>query len=219
MPSTHSSLDAAATERKGRLAKLQSLKRKQPPTDDISPPPTLEPPANTTSPPASPSPEPTSLYLSNRNYDPTTRGPKLGFENLPSDSVSTIETRAAVLAAETREHEEKEAKEEKPIDLFTLQPRKPNWDLKRDLARKMEVLGPRTENALARLVSERVEEAKEREREKRTKGRINGGGAEGDGEEEAVGIGGVDLVEGVHVREREEEEEERREREEDPELA
>ena len=112
----------------------------------------------------------------------------------------------------TRAKEEKEQKEEKPIDLFALQPRKPNWDLKRDVARKMEVLNARTENAIARLVRERVEGQKRKEVE-----RINGDGGQSGGE--SVGIGGVELVEGVHVREREEEEEERREREEDAEFA
>ena len=124
-----------------------------------------------------------------------------------------MEDRAAAIALETREKEEKERKEEKPIDLFTLQPKKPNWDLKRDVARKMEVLNARTENAIARLVRERVEGQKRKEVET-----SNGGVGKGqDGE--SVGMAGSELVEGVHLREKEEAEEERREREEDAELA
>lgn len=210
---SHASLDAAATERKARLAKLKSLKRKQPPTDsedqDTS---ELGPSIPTEAPPTS-TEDPTSQYLSGRNYDPETRGPKLGFESAPNAEQETLEDRAAAIALETREKEERERREEKPIDLFTLQPKKPNWDLKRDVARKMEVLNARTENAIARLVRERVEGQKRKEVE--TSNGDVGKGQDG----ESVGMGGSELVEGVHLREKEEAEEERREREEDAELA
>ena len=210
---SHASLDAAATERKARLAKLKSLKRKQPPTDPEDPDNSeLAPSIPTEASPTS-TVDPTTQYLSGRNYDPETRGPKLGFESAPNAEQETLEDRAAAIALETKEQEERERKEEKPIDLFTLQPKKPNWDLKRDVARKMEVLNARTENAIARLVRERVEGQKRKEVE------TSGGGA-GRGEGgESVGMGGSELVEGVHLREKEEAEEERREREEDAELA
>ena len=200
MSSTHTSLDAAATERKARLVKLASLKRKQPhPSSDDD---TNGAPESQNSGIPSPPPDTTTPNLSLRNYDPVTRGPKLGFEAPPlAPDQETLETRAATLAAETKAAEAKEAKdhaEGKGIDLFDLAPKKPNWDLKRDLARKMEVLEQRTDNAIARMVRERVEGQKRK-------------GSDGDGE--GVGMGGEDLVEGVHVREREVEEEERRERE------
>ncbi|KAG8528065.1 uncharacterized protein KY384_006981 [Bacidia gigantensis] len=201
MSSNHASLDAAAVERKARLAKLASLKRKQPPTDGD------ESSGRTdTSPPDVAVFSDTSKYLSGRNYDATVRGPKLGFENAPSDGRPTLEDRAESLAQAAREQEQQEQKEEKPLDLFKLQPKKPNWDLKRDLAKKMDVLDQRTDNAIARMVRERIEDQKRKERDK-----LNGDLQNGDGE--SVGIAGVDLVEGVKVREREEEEEERRERE------
>ncbi len=207
---SHASLDAAATERKARLAKLKSLKRKQPPTDsdeiDISEPAISVPTESS----QNPTPESATQYLSGRNYDPDTRGPRLGFENAPNENAETLEGRAAAIALETKDNQEKEGKEEKPIDLFQLQPRKPNWDLKRDVARKMEVLNARTENAIARLVRERIEGQKKKEKEK----------ANGSGEidEENLGMGGVELVEGMHVREREEQEDERRERDEDEDI-
>lgn len=210
---SHASLDAAATERKARLAKLKSLKRKQPPTDSEDPDTSeLGPSIPTEAPPTS-TEDPTSQYLSGRNYDPETRGPKLGFESAPNAEQETLEDRAAAIALETREKEERERREEKPIDLFTLQPKKPNWDLKRDVARKMEVLNARTENAIARLVKERIEGQKRKEVE--TSNGDVGKGQDG----ESVGMGGSELVEGVHLREKEEAEEERREREEDAELA
>lgn len=210
MASTHTSLDAAATERKARLAKLKSLKRKQPPTDSEDPnisytEPTVSIPTQAS---LDSTPEPVTKYISGRNYDAESRGPKLGFENAPNADADTLEDRAAAIALETREKEEKSEREEKPIDLFQLQPRKPNWDLKRDVARKMEVLNARTENAIARLVRERVEGQRKKEVEK-----VNGGGEGAGGDN--VGIRGVELVEGVHVREREEQEDVRREREEE----
>lgn len=200
MASTHTSLDAAATERKARLAKLKSLKRKQPDshnetneslvTEDSSIE-TLDIPSE--------APSVTTTYLSGRNYDPATRGPKLGFEQGPTEDQETLEDRATQIAEETAQKAEQEEKEDKPIDLFKLQPKKPNWDLKRDLASKLEILDARTDNAIARLVRERIEGAR-----KKT-GLVD----------DAVGIKGEELVEGMHVREREAEADERREKEED----
>ena len=199
MASTHTSLDAAAIERKARLAKLKSLKRKQP-----------EPDADTQSgsvPEEEEAPSVTTSYLSGRNYDPSTRGPKLGFENAPSEDQETLEIRAKEISDAAKKEAEEEEKAEKPIDLFKLQPKKPNWDLKRDVQRKLEILNVQTDNAIARLVRERIEAQRKKQAEA-----VNGGGS-GDGE--AVGMQGEELVEGVHVREREEEEDGRREREED----
>ena len=197
MASAHASLDAAATERKARLAKLKSLKRKQPDSSETDP--STETPSEEALPV-------TTAFLSGRNYDPSTRGPKLGFEVAPSADQETLEDRAAQIAETTTRQAEEEEKEEKPIDLFKLQPKKPNWDLKRDVARKMERLNVQTDNAIARLVRERIEGAKKKALETNGRGR-----EEGTGEE--VGLGGEELVEGVHVREREEAEDERREKE------
>ncbi|KAF5227906.1 hypothetical protein FANTH_14650, partial [Fusarium anthophilum] len=87
-------------------------------------------------------------------------------------------------------------------------PKKPNWDLKRELDRKMEVLNVRTDNAIARLVRDRITGA-----QKAATKRDAVVDAQGTGE--ATGMDGVALVEGLRVREKEEEDEERREREED----
>ncbi|KAL8859557.1 MAG: hypothetical protein Q9178_003956 [Gyalolechia marmorata] len=199
MTSTHASLDVAATERKARLAKLKSLKRKQP---DTSAEDSTESTSGTTndlgtSDARSSSTRITSTYLSGRNYDPTTRGPKLGFETAPTENTETLEDRADRIERETREQEAKEEQEDKPIDLFKLQPKKPNWDLKRDVARKMEVLNRRTDNAIARLVRERIEGAKKKSTLQSEKD---------DGQE--LGMEGEELVEGVRLREREEDEDE-----------
>ncbi|KAL2110751.1 hypothetical protein VUR80DRAFT_733 [Thermomyces stellatus] len=190
--STQNSLLAAADDRKARLAKLKSLKRKQP-DDEIAPPEPHRSP--------SPSKDPTR-HLSGRNYDPETRGPKLGFESPPVGDGPTLEELAANAEAEVKEKAKEEEAGDKGVDLFKLQPKKPNWDLKRDLEAKLEVLNVRTDNAIARLVRERVQGAQAQA--------AAGGRKEGDGE---AGMDGVALVEGVRVREREEAEEERREEE------
>ena len=204
MASAHTSLDAAATERKTRLAKLKSLKRKQAPIETDTNHSTSTPSDE----PEESAPSVTTTYLSGRNYDPSTRGPKLGFENAPSENQETLEIRAREIVVTTKKAAEEEEKAEKPIDLFKLQPKKPNWDLKRDVARKMERLDVQTDNAIARLVRERIEAQKKKQLET-----ANGSSKLGDGEGEAVGLRGEELVEGVHVREREDAEEERRERE------
>lgn len=192
MASNNASLDAAATERKARLAKLASLKRKQPEPEPITEARAGEDEA------VDAAPDVTTTYLSGRNYDAETRGPKLGFEQNPLDGQITLEEQAADIAKATAEEARKEEEADKPIDLFKLQPKKPNWDLKRDLDEKLKILDVRTENAIARLVRQRIENAQRTAKEKAT---ANGGER---GEE--VGIEGEMLVEGIHVREREEEE-------------
>ena len=196
--SSHNSLEAASQQRKERLAKLKSLKRKQADTtqdgdegDSIAKPESAAPP-----------PDITTTRLSGRNYDAETRGPKLGFEDAPDKDVETLEARADALATEAKQKAEEEAKEDQELDLFKLQPKKPNWDLKRDLERKLERLNTRTNNAVSRLVRERIEQQQKAKR--------NGNG---DVDGEAIGMEGGELVEALHIREKEEEEEARRERE------
>jgi coiled-coil domain-containing protein 12 len=213
-------LGSAAQDRKARLAQLKSLKRKQPDTQDSQTDllePTPKSPRNEALP--SDDADVTNRYLSGRNYDTETRGAKLGFEIAPSEGKETLEKKAAELAAETKRQAEEEEKADKPLDLFKLQPKKPNWDLKRDLDRKLDVLNVRTDNAIARLVRERI--AKQQEAAKAKAAGANGGvgpGSNGGGDVEAAGIEGTTLVEAANVREREDEEDLRREREEEEAL-
>ncbi|KAK4986634.1 hypothetical protein LTR50_005161 [Elasticomyces elasticus] len=218
--SSHATLSAASQDRKARLAQLKSLKRKQSETHQESPEASVPPAPKSPRTSRSQSPSPvTNSYLSGRNYDPATRGPKLGFETLPHQNQKTLEQEAAALAEETRRQAQEEAREDRPLELFKIQPKKPNWDLKRDLARKMEVLNVRTDNANARLVRERIAGAQKKAVEESKDGSANGVGVQdSQGEGEAVGMEGVALVEAMHVREREEEEDARREREERDEM-
>jgi len=203
MAGAQTTLDAAATDRKARLAKLASLKRKQPGSDTTVAATEEDKDENLAE-------QKTDRFLSGRNYDVATRGPKLGFENAPATDMPTIEQQAEQIAIAAAEQAAKdEAESEKAIDLFKLQPKKPNWDLKRDLGEKMKVVDVRTQNAIARLVRERIENSK-KEALQKEKGKNADNGDDG-GEE--VGIEGASLVEGVHQREKKEEEDERREKE------
>lgn len=183
MSSNHASLDAASTDRKARLAKLAALKRKQPE-------PETEAGGDVELPDAD---DVTTKYISGRNYDAETRGPKLGFEQGPQEGKVTVEAQAAEIADAVKEQAQKD-EEDAPIDLFKLQPKKPNWDLRRDLDEKLKTLNVRTENAIARLVRQRIENAQRAAKEK--------GASNGQGEE--VGIEGDALVEGIHLREQQE---------------
>ncbi|PYH64835.1 hypothetical protein ABZX51_004843 [Aspergillus tubingensis] len=193
MSSNHASLDAAANERKARLAKLAALKRKQPEPEPLTEAGAADEELEDAA------PDVTKQYLSGRNYDAEMRGPKLGFDTAPSDGQITVEAQAAEIARATAEKAKEDEEGDQPIDLFKLQPKKPNWDLKRDLDEKMNVLNVRTQNAIAKLVRQRIEEA---QRAAQAKGTGANGGEQG----EEVGIEGDMLVQGIHVREREEEE-------------
>ncbi|KAL1612387.1 hypothetical protein SLS60_000613 [Paraconiothyrium brasiliense] len=205
--SSHEKLSAAADDRKARLAQLKSLKRKQAPTDDASNEEGHTAVAKISADPTTTNlaiveePSVTSTYLSGRNYDPTTRNVKLGFDALPiSDPTSTLEYKAEQLALDIKTAQQKELAEDQGLDLFKLQPKRPNWDLKRDLGEKMKGLEVQTENAIAKLVRERVEAQK----------RV-ANGSEGEGEK--VGMEGRELVEAMHLKEQEEEADRRREQE------
>ncbi|PGH30753.1 coiled-coil domain-containing protein 12 [[Emmonsia] crescens] len=210
MSSSHSTLDAAATDRRARLAKLASLKRKQPEPDSSEQDTSKQDSSKEETPP-----DVSARYLSGRNYDPETRGPKLGFEHVPIEGETTLEEQASKIAISTEQAAKEDEEADKPIDLFKLQPKKPNWDLKRDLDEKMKIVNVRTENAIARLVRERIQNAQREAKEKKNMG-SGEGDADADGQE--VGIDGGALVEGIHLRERDEAEEERREKEEDAEM-
>ncbi|KAI0141673.1 cwf18 pre-mRNA splicing factor-domain-containing protein [Xylariaceae sp. FL1272] len=209
MSASQATLSAASDDRKARLAKLKTLKRKQPADEIVAP----ESERTIASPPAThDAPDVSKLHLSGRNYDSETRGPKLGFEAPPTLDMQgpTLEEQAAQVEDDIRQKAADDAKEDHAIDLFKLQPKKPNWDLKRDLKAKLDVLNVRTDNAIAKLVRQRIASAT-------NTAQLAAQDAD-DGSTEAAGMDGVALVEGLRVREREDNEDERRERE-DPDLA
>lgn len=203
--SSFNTLSAASDDRKSRLAALRNLKRKQP-DDEV-------PAAETTEQlPSEPSEvQVKKPHLSGRNYDPETKGPKLGFDQAPNEYLEkpTLEEQAAEVESKIRQQAAEEAQDGKGLDLLKLQPKKPNWDLKRNLESKLEILNVRTDNAIARLVRERISGAPKAAASSTS---VDSAGTDGDG----VGaVDGIALVEGLRVREQEEEEEEKRERQED----
>lgn len=193
-------LSSVADDRKARLAKLKNLKRKQP-ADEIAAPESEHAPS-----PATQDIDVSQKHTSGRNYDPETRGPKLGFEAPPTLGLEkpTLEEQAAQVESDIKQQAAEESKDDQGVDLFKLQPKKPNWDLKRDLDKKMAVLNVRTDNAIARLVRARITGAQ----------KADEGSANGKVDLGAAGMDGIALVEGLRVRQQEEEDEERREREE-----
>lgn len=190
--SDQAALSAASNARKARLAQLKSLKRKDESTSTAAPQAIEEGSVSLKRKSRSPSPPASSAILSGRNYDAELRGPKLGFENAPTQGQSTIEAQAKRLADETREQQKQEEASDAQLDLFKLQPKRPNWDLKRDLAKKLEILDVRTNNAIARLVRERIQKA---QKQSLQSGDVS--------EADAVGMEGNALVEAMHMRERE----------------
>lgn len=228
--SSLASLNAATEDRKARLAKLKNLKRKQPADEHVAPESDREASAPAPSKSIADGDEimadsggndnngetqhtdeaeqaNTALrHISGRNYDPETRGAKLGFEAPPTLAMEgpTLEEQAAEVERELRAKAAEDAKEgDKGIDLFKLQPKKPNWDLKRDLDKKLEILNVRTDNAIAKLVRERIaNSAKTGSGQDSSAGGVIGDGANVDGDA---------LVEGLRQREREEQEEGQRE--------
>lgn len=228
--SSKASLGAAADDRKSRLAKLKSLKRKQPSAsedhhnEDEEGPENI--PQDSNAPPSPPTTDVARMHLSGRNYDPETRGPKLGFEAPPTDGLAnpTLEEQAADIEDELQRQAAVDAQDDKGIDLFKLQPKKPNWDLKRELNHKLEVLNVRTDNAIARMVRERLAAKKPAAGGEGGAGSGASGGEGGAGSsasgEDGGPLEGAAFVEGMRLREREEEDEARREREaEDADLA
>lgn len=228
---TMSTLSTAALDRKTRLAALKSKSSKRP-AEDPTPTSASEPaPKSPKLSHFNPPPEPsiTEKYLSGRNYDPITATPRLGFESSPALTAGdTLEARAEVVLALTHQAQRAADAAAKPLDLNDLQPKRPNWDLKRDLAKKLEVLNVRTENAIAKLVKARVlaeqEKGRERLRAAGAATEVMGaaeeepeeGGRNGE-EDVVVGMDGNALARAVHQRELEEQEEERRERAEEQE--
>lgn len=77
-----------------------------------------------------------------------------GAENEPEEKLKTHDVVA--------EMEEQLQKLKTPfvveeIDIQNLAPRKPDWDLKRDVSKKLEILERRTQRAIAELIRERLQ--------------------------------------------------------------
>lgn len=210
-PTQHNSLSAATNDRKARLAQLRNLKRKHPAEEEVA---ASEPQPSSPKPENAGEADVSRLHLSGRNFDFETRGPKLGFDHSPNVGLDkpTLEEQAEEVVTEVRKQAAEEEQDDKGIDLFKLQPKKANWDLKRNLEKKMDILKVRTDNAIARLVRQRISGSQKATQKGEAAPRKTTEGEAGE-------LDGAALVEGLRVREREDQEEERREREEDESIA
>lgn len=137
-----SELEDAAQKRKERLALLKSAKRKREGGDDS----------------VRSENEAVQTKMNYRNYDPETKDSKLGFLNNPSASVEepTVEQRAEALARETKLTSERLHDSATALNLTTLQPKRPNADLKRALEDRIAKLRPKQERVVREYVKERL---------------------------------------------------------------
>ncbi|EJW85238.1 hypothetical protein WUBG_03851 [Wuchereria bancrofti] len=92
-----------------------------------------------------------SLKLTFRSYEPQS---DLG-EKRDDVDLFAVEKEIADQLADTQDTRAVEQ-----IDITTLAPRKIDWDLKRDIAEKLEKLERRTERAMAQLIRERLKAGK-----------------------------------------------------------
>ncbi|KNZ45486.1 hypothetical protein VP01_807g16 [Puccinia sorghi] len=88
-----------------------------------------------------------------RNYDPTINGPKRHDPSLHAQE--TVEEKVKDLVANVTASDEIIRASE--LDLAKIQPKKPNWDLKRDLSKKLSKLEPMTQAAFATLIRRRMQ--------------------------------------------------------------
>lgn len=79
-----------------------------------------------------------------------------------SDETGVVETvELASNKLEQQALEALKAKSGKQINLETLQPKRANWDLKRDLEPKLQILEDRTQNAIIQKVRERLQKERQ----------------------------------------------------------
>lgn len=99
-------------------------------------------------------PLPPTRLIKFRNYLP--HDGSLKEKKIPNTKPLSVED-------EVQEHLEK-AKADKVIeevDLANLAPRKPDWDLKRDVAKKLEKLEKRTQRAIVELIRDRLQQGED----------------------------------------------------------
>ncbi|KAJ6497078.1 mRNA splicing factor [Mycena vitilis] len=128
-------MDSLATASEARKARLLALKRKKEGIQDEDGP--AEP------------------IIKSRNFDPESRTLKKR-AIIPEDveMEDTVEKDVAGLAENIiAEDEERRAQE---LDVFNIAPKRPNWDLKREMDKKLVKLQRRTQEAIHTLIRQRL---------------------------------------------------------------
>ncbi|KAF9117694.1 hypothetical protein BGW39_001894 [Mortierella sp. 14UC] len=93
-----------------------------------------------------------NVSMSFRNYTPVNENLKDQESKIttPADIGDTVEKKMeGVVEKVIQEEDEKRAKD---VDIFTLAPKKPNWDLKRDIEPKLLKLEKKTRAAVIELI-------------------------------------------------------------------
>ncbi|GFR62787.1 coiled-coil domain-containing protein 12 [Elysia marginata] len=94
--------------------------------------------------------------LKERLPKPTFRSYKPGSEKLKDHSMDTIKPSDVTDIIKDQIDAGKTEHVVSEVDLNNLAPRKPDWDLKRDVSKKLEKLERRTQRAIAELIRERL---------------------------------------------------------------
>jgi len=94
--------------------------------------------------------------LTNRNFDPETR--TLRKHKTAAEPEDTIEHNVKGLAEQILA--EDEAKRAQDLDLLNIAPKRPNWDLKREMEKKLARLERQTQQAIHTLIRQRLAEQK-----------------------------------------------------------
>ncbi|GAA5903792.1 CCDC12/cwf18 family protein [Sporobolomyces salmoneus] len=133
------SLQAAADARKEKLAALKKRKTLHDSGDSA---------------PAQSSADKPEVFKF-RNFDPETG---LARKHARTEEEETVEKQTDGLADQVIAQDEQARAQE--LDLTNIQPKKANWDLKRDLERKLAKLKPKTELAISQLIRKRLQAQK-----------------------------------------------------------
>ncbi|KAF9653073.1 mRNA splicing factor [Thelephora ganbajun] len=93
-------------------------------------------------------------FIKNRNFDPETRTLKKRGNDEDVEMEDTVERNVEGLAEQIiREDAEKRAQE---LDLFNIAPKRANWDLKREMGKKLAKLDRKTQEATHTLIRQRL---------------------------------------------------------------
>ena len=99
-----------------------------------------------------------SLYNLISIYSPVFRSYKPADESLKELELPEAETQEITDKVKEELENEKVGHQMESLDFQNLAPRKPDWDLKRDIAGKLEKLEKRTQKAIAELIRDRLKE-------------------------------------------------------------
>ncbi|XP_066921207.1 coiled-coil domain-containing protein 12-like isoform X2 [Clytia hemisphaerica] len=93
--------------------------------------------------------EPPKKILKFRNYAPKD-------EQLKEKKVEKVKPIDAAEGLSEHLEKAKDVKDIEEVNIATLAPRKPDWDLKRDVAKKLDKLEKRTQKAIIELIRDRL---------------------------------------------------------------